>query len=51
MMWGTDKSSSVEIQGMDKLYKQVNSIKFYLGDGVKKIYESELSIRNKLRGR
>ena len=51
MMWGTDQSSSVEIQGMDKLYKQVNSIKFYLGDGVKKIYESELSIRNKLRGR
>jgi len=49
-MWGTDQSSSVEIQGMDKLFKQTNSVKNYLGDGEKKIYESELSIRKKLRG-
>ncbi|MCU0460390.1 MAG: N-acetylneuraminate synthase family protein [Bacteroidales bacterium] len=49
-MWGTDQSSSVEIQGMDKLYKQVSAVKKYMGDGVKKIYESELQIRKKLRG-
>lgn len=50
LMWGTDQSSSVEIQGMDKLYKQINAVKAYLGDGEKKIYESELEIRKKLRG-
>jgi N-acetylneuraminate synthase len=49
-MWGTDQSSSVEIQGMDKLFKQINSVGKYLGDGIKHIYESELSIRKKLRG-
>jgi N-acetylneuraminate synthase len=49
-MWGTDQSSSVEIQGMDKLFKQVNAVKNYLGDGIKRIYDSELSIRKKLRG-
>jgi len=49
-MWGTDQSSSIEIQGMDKLYKQINAVKGYLGDGEKRIYESEQSIRLKLRG-
>ena len=49
-MWGTDQKSSVEVQGMDKLYKQINAVPKYLGDGVKRIYESELPIREKLRG-
>lgn len=49
-MWGTDQSSSVEVQGMDKLFKQINMVTSYLGDGEKKIYESELTVRKKLRG-
>ncbi len=49
-LWGTDQKSSVEIQGMDKLYKQITSIKEALGDGVKVIYDSELKMRKKLRG-
>ena len=49
-MWGTDQSSSIEPQGMDKLYKQINTVKLHLGDGKKKVYESELSSRKKLRG-
>lgn len=48
-MWGTDQSSSVEIQGMDKLYKQINSASLVLGDGQKCIFESEEEIRKKLR--
>jgi len=48
-MWGTDQKSSVEIQGMDKLYKQINAVPKYLGDGIKRIYESEMPIREKLR--
>jgi len=50
-MWGTDQASSVEPQGMDKLYKQIRSVQHYLGDGKKKVYESELSSRKKLRGK
>jgi N-acetylneuraminate synthase len=49
-MWGTDQSSSVEIQGMDKLFKQVHSVPEILGDGIKRIYASEKTVKAKLRG-
>ena len=49
-MWGTDHSSSVEVQGMDKLYKQIRSVSAILGDGEKRLFESEKDIRKKLRG-
>lgn len=49
-MWGTDHCSSVEIQGMDKLYKQVSNVEKYLGNGVKSVSESELAVKQKLRG-
>lgn len=49
-MWGTDHAASVEIQGMDKLYKQIENVEKIMGDGMKKIYDSELEIRKKLRG-
>jgi N-acetylneuraminate synthase len=49
-LWGTDQKSSVEIQGMDKLYKQINSVSKTLGDGEKRVFESEMPIRKKLRG-
>ncbi|MFH1727664.1 MAG: N-acetylneuraminate synthase family protein [Pseudomonadota bacterium] len=48
-MWGTDQSSSIEPQGMDKLFKQVNSVKSYLGDGIKRVYDSEKAVMKKLR--
>jgi len=48
-MWGTDHGSSVEPQGMDKLYKQVRLLPQMLGDGVKRVYASEIPIRHKLR--
>jgi N-acetylneuraminate synthase len=48
-MWGTDQQSSVEIQGMDKLYKQVKEVKMIMGDGIKRIYDSEKEIKAKLR--
>ncbi len=49
-MWGTDHSSSVEIQGMDKLCKQIASVAKVLGNGEKTLYESEKAVRAKLRG-
>jgi len=49
-LWGTDHSSSVEIQGMDKLYKQIMSVDKIMGDGMKKVYDSEQAVRVKLRG-
>lgn len=49
-MWGTDQQASVEPMGMDMLYKRVRDIKKSLGDGVKKVTESEIAVRSKLRG-
>lgn len=49
-LWGTDHSSSVEIQGMDKLYKQINSVGKILGHGKKILFESEKVVKRKLRG-
>ena len=48
-MWGTDQAASVEIVGMQRLVKDIRDIEKALGDGIKKIYESEYANLNKLR--
>ncbi len=48
-MWGTDQSASVEPSGMARLVKYIRVTEQALGDGVKKVYDSELPSRNKLR--
>jgi N-acetylneuraminate synthase len=49
-MWGTDQSSSLEVVGMDLLAKRVANVKAILGDGIKRVTESEIPARRKLRG-
>jgi N-acetylneuraminate synthase len=48
-MWGTDQAASVEIIGFMRLISNIRDIEKALGDGVKRVYESELSIMKKLR--
>ncbi|MCS6989814.1 MAG: N-acetylneuraminate synthase family protein [Chloroherpetonaceae bacterium] len=48
-MWGTDQAASVEIGGMERLVRNIRDIEKALGDGVKRVYESELGPRKKLR--
>ncbi len=48
-MWGSDQAASVEIGGMMRLVSNIRDIEVALGDGVKKVYESELGPRKKLR--
>lgn len=48
-MWGTDQAASVEIGGMYRLVKDIRDIEKALGDGVKRVYESELKSKTKLR--
>ncbi|NTV47703.1 MAG: N-acetylneuraminate synthase [Chlorobiales bacterium] len=48
-MWGTDQAASVEIGGMMRLVSNIRDIEKALGDGVKKVYESEMCPRKKLR--
>jgi len=46
---GSDQASSIEPEGVYKLSKWVKGIELAMGDGVKKIYDSELPIMAKLR--
>ena len=48
-MWGTDQAASVEIMGLYRLVSNIRDIERSLGDGVKKVYSSELSSLKKMR--
>lgn len=48
-MWGSDQAASVEPGGFERLVKYIRVSEAALGDGVKKIYESEKSSMKKLR--
>lgn len=48
-MWGSDQAASVEPGGMARLVKDIRAIDAALGDGIKRIYESEIPVLNKLR--
>lgn len=48
-MWGTDQAASVEINGMLKLVQDIRDIEKALGDGIKRVYESEYKSIEKLR--
>ncbi len=48
-LWGSDQSASVEPWGFEKLVKYIRVTEQAVGDGVKKVYESEKSSLKKLR--
>jgi N-acetylneuraminate synthase len=48
-MWGSDQAASIEPQGLKRLLRDIRELDITLGDGVKKVYDSELPIIEKLR--
>jgi N-acetylneuraminate synthase len=48
-MWGTDQSASIEFSGLRRLVRDLNLIDKWLGDGAKRLYESEIPVKKKLR--
>jgi N-acetylneuraminate synthase len=48
-MWGSDQAASVEVAGFNRLVRNIRDIEIALGDGIKKVYESEMKQREKLR--
>lgn len=48
-MWGSDQAASLEPHGLEKLVEEIRELSTTLGDGVKKVYDSELPIIEKLR--
>jgi N-acetylneuraminate synthase len=48
-MWGSDQAASVEPWGFETLVKYVRVTERSIGDGVKKVYESEMGPMRRLR--
>ena len=48
-MYGSDQSASLEISGLFRQVKDIRQIDSILGDGVKRVLESEIPIMKKLR--
>ncbi len=47
--WGSDQAASVEPGGLARLVRDIRVVESALGDGVKRVYDSELPIQRKLR--
>jgi N-acetylneuraminate synthase len=48
-MWGSDQSSSIEPSGLRRLVRDIRIIENAMGDGIKKVYESEIPLIKRLR--
>lgn len=48
-MWGSDQAASVEMGGLWRLVGNIRDIEKAIGDGVKRVYASEMGPRQKLR--
>lgn len=47
--WGSDQAASVEPGGLQRLVRDIRTVEDALGDGVKRVYDSELPVLRKLR--
>ena len=48
-MYGSDQSTSLEKAGLVRLVRDIRRLDFILGDGVKRIWDSEIPVMKKLR--
>lgn len=48
-LWGTDQPASVEPQGIERLVAYIRAIETSMGDGQKRVFESEIPVMEKLR--
>jgi N-acetylneuraminate synthase len=48
-MWGSDQAASVEPGGFERLVKYIRVSELAVGDGVKRVYASELPSLKRLR--
>ena len=48
-MYGSDHASSLEPMGLERLVRDIRALNLIMGDGVKRIYPSEIPVMKKLR--
>lgn len=48
-LWGSDQAASLEQRGLSMMIRDIKNLSQILGDGEKRVYESEIPVKNKLR--
>ena len=48
-LWGSDQAASVEPNGFQRLVRDIRIVETAMGDGIKRVYDSEISVMQKLR--
>ena len=48
-MYGSDQSASLEKAGLERLVRDIRRLNLILGDGIKRIWDSEIPVMKKLR--
>ena len=48
-MYGSDQAASLEVRGLERLVRDIRNIEKVLGDGKKRVWESEIPVMKKLR--
>lgn len=48
-LWGSDQAASLEFDGLNRIVRDIRQANTIMGDGVKKVYNSEIPIIKKLR--
>lgn len=48
-LWGSDQAASLEFDGLKRIVRDIRQTNTIIGDGVKRVYDSELPIIKKLR--
>ena len=48
-MWGSDQAASLELSGLRRLTRDLSLLPLWLGNGKKRVFNSEIQIREKLR--
>jgi len=48
-MWGSDQAASIEPMAMERIVRYIHANEQAMGDGIKKVYPSEIPILEKLR--
>ena len=48
-MYGSDQAASLEFPGLERMVRNVKQIDMILGDGIKRVWDSEIPVKKKLR--
>ena len=48
-MYGSDQAASLERSGLERMIRDVKRVKLIMGDGIKRVWDSEIPVMKKLR--